>query len=109
MQHGSKGDLHVEVDQPAPGEEADPAEVVHEEEARDTELRSPDPGQLWLAKTSTVRIPPSQVLDHLMLSCQVLNTQTNTNTDTFLPGSLPLLLSSLPHSTDLPTAGNDRF
>ena len=109
MQHGSKGDLHVEADQPAPGEEADPAEVVHEEEARDTELRSPDPGQLWIAKTSTVRIPPSQVLDHLIPLCQVLNTPTNTNTDTFLPGSQPLPLSSLPHSTDLPTAGNNRF
>ena len=33
----------------------------------------------------------------------------DTNTDTFLPGSLLPLLSSLPHSTDLPTAGNDRF
>ena len=33
VQHGAKGDLHVEVDQPAPGEEADPAEVVHKEEA----------------------------------------------------------------------------
>ena len=38
MQHGSKGDLHVEVDQPAPGEEADPAEVVHKEEARGANL-----------------------------------------------------------------------
>ena len=109
MQHGPKGDLHVEADQPAPGEEADPAEVVHEEEARDTELRSPDPGQLWLPKTSSIWIPPSQVLDQLIPPCQVLNTQTNTNTDTFLPGSQPLLLSSLPHSTDLPTAGNDHF
>ena len=33
VQHGPEGDLHVEVDQPAPGEEADPAEVVHKEEA----------------------------------------------------------------------------
>ena len=33
MQHGAKGDLYVEVDQPAPGEKADPAEVVHQEEA----------------------------------------------------------------------------
>ena len=39
VQHGSEGDLHVEVDQPAPGEEADPAEVVHQEEARGAELR----------------------------------------------------------------------
>ena len=38
VQHGSKGDLHVEVDQPAPGEEADPAEVVHKEEARGANL-----------------------------------------------------------------------
>ena len=38
MQHGSKGDLHVEVDQPAPGEEADPAEVVYKEEARGANL-----------------------------------------------------------------------
>ena len=34
MQHSSKGDLHVEADQPAPGEKADPAEVVYKEEAR---------------------------------------------------------------------------
>ena len=39
VQHGSKGDLHVEVDQPAPCEEANPAEVVHQEEARGAELR----------------------------------------------------------------------
>ena len=38
VQHGSKGDLHVEVDQPAPGEEADPAEVVHKEETRGANL-----------------------------------------------------------------------
>ena len=38
MQHGSKGDLHVEADQPAPGEEADPAEVVHKEETRGANL-----------------------------------------------------------------------
>ena len=33
VQHGAKGDLYVEVDQPAPGEKADSAEVVHQEEA----------------------------------------------------------------------------
>ena len=38
VQHGAEGDLHVEVDQPAPGEEADPAEVVHKEEARGANL-----------------------------------------------------------------------
>ena len=38
VQHGSKGDLHVEVDQPAPGEEADPAEVVYKEETRGANL-----------------------------------------------------------------------
>ena len=38
VQHSPKGDLHVEVDQPAPGEEADPAEVVHKEEARGANL-----------------------------------------------------------------------
>ena len=38
VQHGSKGDLHVEVDQPAPGEKADPVEVVYKEEARGANL-----------------------------------------------------------------------
>ena len=38
VQHGAEGDLHVEVDQPAPGEEADPAEVVYKEKARGANL-----------------------------------------------------------------------